>query len=291
MYKMKCRTLLAAMAAVLLMTSCIDEDLSECGRTELLFSYVGDGTSEIFPEKICNVDLYVFDEDNRVVATQELGEASLRARQGTALDLNPGRYRIVCVGNAFEATVIGPSADAAEAHFSHHGAIDGAVIDGTDSLYWGSAEVNVPQNRELVETIPFRSSHVDVVFEVEGAENTAGGLSLSVENLYASVGLYDNVARGGLYTYRPGWDFDDGSHLVSAFNVARISDGQPVSFVLTDGMGAEVERIDLGDFLAEHDEVDITRQEACVPIRVVFDGLGVRVDVPDWYVEELKPEF
>lgn len=291
MYKMKCRTLLALMAAVLLMTSCIDEDLSECGRTELLFSYVGDGTSEIFPEKICNVDLYVFDKDNRLVTQQEYGEASLRAHQGARLDLCAGHYRIVCIGNAYDATVINPQGSASEAHFSHHGFVDGSEIDGLDSLYWSSVEIDVPQNRELVETMPFRSSHVDVVFEVKGAEFVDGGLTLSVENLYASTGFFDNAVRGDLYTYRPAWNYDDGSTLGARFNVARINDGQPVSFVLSKDDGTEAKRIDLNAFLAEHKEVDISKQEACIPIEVIFNGLGVSVTVPDWYVEDLKPEF
>lgn len=58
-----CLTLLAGAA-----TSCIREDLDDCLSTNtLLLSYKGDGTTEIFPDKICRVEMFVFDAENRCV--------------------------------------------------------------------------------------------------------------------------------------------------------------------------------------------------------------------------------
>ena len=54
-----CLTLLAGAA-----TSCIREDLDDCLSTnKLLLSYKGDGTTEIFPDKICRVEMFVFDAE------------------------------------------------------------------------------------------------------------------------------------------------------------------------------------------------------------------------------------
>ena len=42
-------------------TGCIKENLDDC-ETTLYFSYLGDGTKEIFPQKIEKVDMYIQSE-------------------------------------------------------------------------------------------------------------------------------------------------------------------------------------------------------------------------------------
>ena len=64
-----------------LSTSCIREDLSDCFSTNtLLLSYKGDGETEIFGDKICRVEMYVFDAENRCVANGVLPPNEVEAR-------------------------------------------------------------------------------------------------------------------------------------------------------------------------------------------------------------------
>ena len=44
-------------------TGCIKENLDDC-ETTLYFSYLGDGTKEIFPQKIEKVDMYIYNQTN-----------------------------------------------------------------------------------------------------------------------------------------------------------------------------------------------------------------------------------
>ena len=51
------------------LNGCIKEDMSDCpGNCTLKFSYVGDGTTQIFQDKIHKVDMYVFDSDGALLS-------------------------------------------------------------------------------------------------------------------------------------------------------------------------------------------------------------------------------
>ena len=98
-----CLTLLAGAA-----TSCIREDLDDCLSTNtLLLSYKGDGTTEIFPDKICRVEMFVFDAENRCVNSSILPEEQVKDRTATLPPLAAGDYRIVCLGNTHHTKVDG----------------------------------------------------------------------------------------------------------------------------------------------------------------------------------------
>ena len=93
------------MLLVVLATGCIKEDLDSCD-TNLIFRYFGDGTKDIFPEKIEKVDLYVYSENGALIETIGLDQGDLRRYQGTPLNLPAGKYRVVCWGNTKNDTRI-----------------------------------------------------------------------------------------------------------------------------------------------------------------------------------------
>ena len=116
-----------------LSTSCIREDLSDCFSTNtLLLSYKGDGETEIFGDKICRVEMYVFDAENRCVANGVLPPNEVEARAAKLPQLKPGDYRIVCLGNTHHTQV----GNVASCDFSRITFADGGYFAGETVSGW-----------------------------------------------------------------------------------------------------------------------------------------------------------
>ncbi len=157
--------------AGMLSTSCLQEDYSNCYRTyRLILSYLGDGTSEIFPEKINRVEMYVFDESNVCVSSKVLSDEDVAARSTSLPALEPGDYRIICVGNTYETGLENRESPGYERLlFAAAGYLAGRTVNGNDPLYYASVGWNVKEFDPTVleEDIiaRFASSHYDIYVE------------------------------------------------------------------------------------------------------------------------------
>ena len=97
-----CLTLLVGVA-----TSCVREDLDDCLSTnKLLLSYKGDGTTEIFPDKICRVEMFVFDAENRCVNSSILPEEQVKDRTATVSYTHLDVYKRQAVKRAFAICLV-----------------------------------------------------------------------------------------------------------------------------------------------------------------------------------------
>ena len=62
--------------------------------------------------------------------------------------------------------------------------------------------------------------------------------------------------------------------------------------VVSDGDGEELERVNIYEFILAHsDYIDVTRQEALLPIEVKFWETDIEVRLPAWYIEDLNPDW
>jgi len=291
-----CLTLLAGASA-----SCIREDLDDCLSTNhLLLSYKGDGTAEIFPDKICRVELFVFDAENRCVNSSILPKEQVASRTATLPPLAAGDYRIVCLGNTHRTKVDGLSTgDYGRMLFAAGDYFDGKRVSGNDSLYYAAASYTVLPYRSREEnsqtrTIEFASSHYDLLVEVAGvpAAGTRAGSTPVLEVCGVSPCTdFENRACGEAADYSLETDYEAGL-LTARTNIMRHKDHAKVDIRLRSALGGDLlAEVNLAKFLADHPVIDCSKQEVLIPIRIEFKSGEITIGIPDWYIEQVEPEF
>lgn len=279
-----------------LSTSCIKEDNSDCYNIyRLALSYLGDDNTEIFPEKIDRVHLYVFDEDNNCVTSTQLSDAEVEAQLTTLPPLESGDYRIVCVGNAYETKVQNlDSKDLSKVSFAAADHINGEVVSGNDPLYWSAIDYTIApyDDKKQIETHTtyFESSHFDIEVEIAGspAVKSAGYPEIRLVSVSPYTD-FNNRAFGEAATYvMP--SVHDGIQTLSASNsIMRHQDHSKVELQIVGG-----DDVLASVNFAEHIEkygIDTSLHECVIPFRVEFITTGVEITVPEWYIDLIKPDF
>ena len=291
------------LVSFVLLASCIKEDYTDCERCKLTFSYTGDVEYDIFPQQITSVSLYVFDEDDRLVQTKRIEQNDLKIYQGTKLNLNPGTYRVVGVGNDYDLTETynTSAADMSQITLSHPNAATNGVVEGNDSLYLGQKTITIPADYWYEDDVPFRSSHLKVSYTVKGYVNpdamvdtraSEGYLELRVKNLLPMTD-FNNRAHGDKITYHPELLLQarDGDHY-GYFNIMRHTKDSEVEFELVDKASGEVvHTLLLKDFLEKFPQIDVSKQEVLIPIVVEFKNIGVTVTIPEWMIQDVTPNY
>lgn len=284
--------LIAAMAG--LSSGCIREDRSDCTCDVLLsFVYTGDGTSDIFPEKIDKVSLYVYSAgDNSLAGTYEFDKSDLTALQGAHIRLVPGDYRIVCWGNAADRTHVHTVYDGAHvaepAHLS-----PGLSFNGTDDLYFSDLEVTVPETLVDVSGVcEFESSHIDMYVKLRGFKNA---LPTTVKLTHTGCPEYTdffNSPSSDKCDVEPVImdDPEEENSYLLVYNVLRFTESEDTDIVLTTADdGREFYRLSVPEFVDRYG-IDVDgKQEARVAIIITLGPTGV--DVSEWNIEDVDPGF
>lgn len=278
--------------AALALISCIREDLSECyGVNKLQLSYMGDGDTEIFQQKISSVEMYIFDAAVECVYNRALTDEELSQQEVTLPRLAVGEYRIVCVANGENTDVVATDGkDYSAMYFADKDYTAGSVTKSNDSLYWSSKSITVTAD-DKTDVAQFVSSHYDIYVEVVGVD-AQSAIEIQMSGLMPCTALDTNVAFGTATTYRPVVESVAAeSTKKSAFNVMRHADHSAVEVKVVDNSGAELAKVNLAQFLAANPAIDCTKNEVIIPISFSFKLADCTVSLPEWYIKDIKPEF
>ena len=282
------------------LTSCIREDLDDCFSTnKLVLSYKGDGDKEIFPDKICRVEMYVFNAENQCVNSSVLPEDQVKSRTALLPPLEAGEYRIICLGNTHQTKVDRLDAgDYGQMRFAAEDYLAGNTVSGNDSLYYASTPYTVQKftgrEEDQVKVIEFASSHYDLSVEAAGVPDmgTRAGAMPTLEICGVTPSTdFENRVSGEATDYLLETDYEAGL-LTARTNIMRHENHEDVNVRLRQSSGDEpLAEVNLAEFLAANPIIDCTKQEVLIPIRIEFKEGQITVSVPEWYVEQVKPEF
>jgi len=297
------------------MTGCLADDYKDCDRLYLNFSYLADGTTEVFNRYIEKVDIYVFDSEQRIVKGPIPVSQDQLDKKGIDIPIeSPGNYEIVCIGNGHpnktQIDISGSSTRAVNAFEQmYFGNVvsypTGYVEGGIDSLYHSSVKINIPENkyyRYVKETAVFKSSHYKVSVEVlKMPGKTEGAIGeIYLGNLPPYL-TFLNTPCDVTSSYHPSSTYlsEERKLLTDIFSIARHNRDCGACVDVLHEDGTEMCSFELEKIIEEHNKkysnepnksIDLNNQEVYIPIQIILDD-PIIVQVADWYIKDIKPGF
>ena len=293
-----------------LVTSCIKDDLDDCHNVTIYFQYLADGDKDVLYQYMDKVDLYVFDESGHILGVGTYNQDQLSSFSAVpSFKLKPGkRYKVVAIGNAYDHTqVVNLESETSFDNIyiqSPYWGVPDPVINHDDN-YMGQKEFVMPEGNLVMhrDTVTLYSSHVDVDIEITGlpAPQTRGEMPISVrfEHSNAQTSFNNEINLDEKGTCYPELIYDEarGCYRTDDLALFRMdSDG-----VLDPARCQHVLRLrgtegnvllegPLYDYIVDNEDyIDVTKQEADLPIAINFNQTNVEIKLPAWVIEDITP--
>lgn len=304
---------------LVLPSSCIKEDVDDCDNVTIYFQYLADGDTDVLYQYMKKIDLYVFDEGGQLRGVNHYNEDELKNfSEKSSFKLTPGqKYKVVAVGNAYERTEVVNLTTRSkfdEIYLQHPSWGSEEEVDGHDHNYIGQKEFFIPNGEFIVyrDTVTLHSAHVNVEVEINGLpapENGRAGedmpYKLMFEHSNAQTDFEGNVnaadeAKGTCYPNLI-YDYERNCYRTDDLCLFRMNNpegdihesycGHELVLVNTQ-TGEEMIRSDVYNYIKAHeDDFDLTLEEATLPISINFIETTVEIKLPQWYVEDIEPDW
>ncbi len=304
--------------SLLLLAGCNDwvyDDRSNCppdgDNVALLFTRMLAGTDG-FRTNVLTVDVVVFNGGGNFVTHKAVSQADLAAfranrqdgKSGTFLTLEPGDYRIVCWGNAAEHSMF-DNMDASHTIGQMtllHTEWQTGVSDSDDPLYYAphisnlanpeTFNITVPDGTPVTETIDFTAAHKTVEVFVKGLaalpevdiDPLAGAYDFTMHTLSGKPMRF--VRTAGSVT------FNGETFAGARFYTAHFKNENTILVNIKSAADhSTIYTVDMRQFLADNSITLDETDHDLVQIMVEFIGTDVKVTVPSWAKEPVKPNF
>lgn len=308
------KIMLMALPVFVLSSSCVKEDLDDCDNVTIYFQYLADGDTDVLYKYMSKVDLYVFDEGGHIIGVGHYTQDELKNFDAVpSFRLQYGkRYKVVAIGNAYDHTAVENiyanrlSDIYIQSPFWND---DSREVINHDDNYMGQQEFVMPDKEGVMyrDTVTLYSSHVDTEVEIYGlpAPQSRADMpyELSFENSNAQTSFENEInteVKGTIYP-ELFYDAEKNCYHTSDLALFRLDEKErgvnettcAHELVLKDkNTGVELVRGNILNYLNRYREnIDVTRQEALLPISIVFDQVGVSIRLPEWYVEDIEPDW
>lgn len=312
------RYILMMLFAAVLTTSCIKEDLDDCDNVTIYFQYLADGDKDVLHQYMSKVDLYVFDENGHMLGVGSYNQDELTNFEAVpSFRLKAGqRYKVVAVGNAYDHTEVvnhTTETDFANIYLQDSAWSDPEVpVTNHDYNYLGQQEFVMPSQEGVMyrDTVTLYSAHIKVDVEIHGlpapdASRQDAGISyqLSFEHSNAQTSFENEINLDQKGTIYPDLVYDSENQCYRTQNLAlfRLDDETGElnadycehELVLVDkNTNQELLRGNLYNYLVRNaDAIDVTKQEAELPISIEFHGVDVEIKLPDWIIVDGQPDW
>lgn len=273
---------------------CIFDPPEECDNVSISFRYCPDGTNCQFNRYIGQVTLLVYGDDNRLVQEKPLTGGLCSGTCKAGLNLSPGSYSLVAVGNAYGHTMLCSPESMATLTVTSPQYAEGQKIISNDSLYLGRKELIVPPFDSVEDTVDLESIHIGFRLLVRGLQNIATKNEtppayITLDNLLPEYSLSEG-ATGPPQTYYPAGSFYQSSGIMLIeFNIFRGNNLNNVILNLFDKNHLILKQSNLGLLLQQAGFDPGNIGDINIPLEIVITGLDITIEVSNWDEEELIP--